>query len=34
MTKEITQNYKICILDTYGLPKFYLLFIYTKIVII
>jgi hypothetical protein len=28
MTKEINQNYKICILDTYGLPKFYLLFIY------
>ena len=27
MTKEITQNYKICILNKDGLPKYYLLFI-------
>lgn len=27
MTKEISQYYKICILDTDGLPKYYLLFI-------
>jgi len=27
MTKEIIQNYKICILDEKGLPKYYLLFI-------
>ena len=27
MTKEIIQHYKICILDTNGLPKYYLLFI-------
>ena len=27
MTKEILQNYKICILDEKGLPKYYLLFV-------
>ena len=27
MTKEITQYYKICVLDPEGLPKYYLLFI-------
>ena len=27
MTKEIIQNYKICILDDKGMPKYYLLFI-------
>lgn len=27
MTKEILQNYKICVLDEYGLPKYYLLFL-------
>ena len=27
MTKEIIQNYKICILDDKGVPKYYLLFI-------
>jgi hypothetical protein len=32
MTKEKSQNYKICILDENGLPKYYLLFVTDKIV--
>ena len=27
MTKQIIQNYKICILDEKGMPKYYLLFV-------